>query len=570
MNYKKNLLLPFLAIALAVSCSEKNAPDDGGSSGESNIPEGNAEVIISADRTGYYPNPLSGWVIYVPLIDDVDEFWEKYENFPSSEGTVNVFDYGNVIYLRGSWTDFNPEEGIYIWDDGIDEVKYPLARNLRLFEEGAKERGLKLAFTLKTDSRDANANCTPDFVKEKMDAAYGADACGTLSTDDVHTPGKGYFTFTLGTNPPRPYWSPYSDDPIFQQEYEKFINALAAEYDDPEKTAFVSGLGMGKWGEYHTCIYSTGDETPKIQVFNWVTDTYINAFKLTPCFTNYHKMVGTIVGEGSGSPDSEGMLTSAIEKGFCMRHDAFGMRAESFGYATWEKKFIANWTYKVPVAGEGGWIVNQGYEDEKGKHNYLTQYANARELRIGEYEDMNSAYVNMMDLRYDASYTSGETWSWFNDAFDLVEKFVQEDCYRIYPDRVSIPTRIVNGHTYTIQHRWLNLGHAYCPTNIKPYRDRFKVAFAIMNTETGKIVADNIFFDENAYPHEWISGRTSYEFEITPEGVAVGAYDLCAGIVDMALGDPDNGDYRIGIRIAAQGDYTEDGWLKLGLVSVSE
>ena len=66
----------------------------------------------------------------------------------------------------------------------------------------------------------------------------------------------------------------------------------------------------------------------------------------------------------------------------------------------------------------------------------------------------------------------------------LTEKFVQEDCYRIYPDRVTIPSKMTNGKEYTIQHRWLNLGHAYCPTNIRPYDGRFKVAFAIMNTET--------------------------------------------------------------------------------------
>ena len=572
MELKKHLLLPFLAMSLAVSCSEKEGSENEGSdSWGDNIPEGNTEVTISADRKSVYLNPLSGWVIYVPLIDDVDRFWREYENFPSSEGTVNVFDYGNIIYLRGSWTDFNPEEGVYIWQDGIDETKYPLARSLRLFEEGAKERGLKLAFTLKCDSRDANAQCTPPFVKEKMDEKYGADAGGSLSSDGkTHVPGKGYFNFTLGSvGNERHYWSPYPDDPVFQEEYAKFINALAAEYDDPEKTAFISGLGMGKWGEYHTCVYSTGDESPKIPVFDWVTDTYINAFKYTPCFTNYHKMVGTIVGEGTGSPDSEGMLTSAIEKGFCMRHDAFGMRAETFGYATWEKKFIANWTYKVPVAGEGGWIVNQGGYDENGNpKNYLTQYDGPRELRIGEYEDMNSAYVNMMDLRYDATYTSGETWSWFNDAFDYVEKFVQEDCYRIYPDRVTIPSKMTNGKEYTIQHRWLNLGHAYCPTNIRPYDGRFKVAFAIMNTETGEIIGDNIFFDEQAHPHDWVSGRSSYDFTIKPENIPAGPYNLCVGIVDLALGNPDEGDYRIGIRIAAQGDYTEGGWLKLGKVAI--
>ena len=177
MELKKHLLLPFLAMSLAVSCSEKEGSENEGSdSWGDNIPEGNTEVTISADRKSVYLNPLSGWVIYVPLIDDVDRFWREYENFPSSEGTVNVFDYGNIIYLRGSWTDFNPEEGVYIWQDGIDETKYPLARSLRLFEEGAKERGLKLAFTLKCDSRDANAQCTPPFVKEKMDEKYGADA----------------------------------------------------------------------------------------------------------------------------------------------------------------------------------------------------------------------------------------------------------------------------------------------------------------------------------------------------------------------------------------------------------
>ena len=181
MELKKHLLLPFLAMSLAVSCSEKEGPENEGSdSWGDNIPEGNTEVTISADRKSVYLNPLSGWVIYVPLIDDVDRFWREYENFPSSEGTVNVFDYGNIIYLRGSWTDFNPEEGVYIWQDGIDETKYPLARSLRLFEEGAKERGLKLAFTLKTDSRDANANCTPQFVRDKMDAAG-------IKPDDVQT-----------------------------------------------------------------------------------------------------------------------------------------------------------------------------------------------------------------------------------------------------------------------------------------------------------------------------------------------------------------------------------------------
>ncbi len=43
-----------------------------------------------------------------------------------------------------------------------------------------------------------------------------------------------------------------SDDPIFQKYYEKFIRALAKDFNDPDKVQFVSGSGFGKWGEYHS------------------------------------------------------------------------------------------------------------------------------------------------------------------------------------------------------------------------------------------------------------------------------------------------------------------------------
>lgn len=574
---KKAEIISFALFSLlGISCSEKPSPDSEKNGWGSDIPEGNVEVSVLSDRKTVLRNPLSGWVIYAPLMDDVDAFWNAYDNMHSSSGTVRVSDYATVLYLRGSWTDFNPEEGVYIWQDGIDMEKYPKAKSLKALEEGAKQRDLKLAFTLKTDSRDANAFCTPEYVRDKMIAKYGADSNKPLEEYYVN-PGKdgiahtnlGFFVFTLGSVP-RYYWSPYPDDPVFQEWYGKFINALADEYNDPEKTMFISGLGMGKWGEYHTCVYSTGynDSTPREAVFNWVTDLYVNAFDRIPVVTNYHKFVGCTYSEGEkADPNSASLLASAIEKGFCMRHDAFGMKSKSWGYSTWEKEFIANWTYKVPVLGEGGWV--------QGSHDYSSDYANVRELREGEYNEMNGAYVTMMDLRYSDNVPTGETYSWFNDAFDLVTRFVEEDCYRVYPDKLTIPSKIINGKEYTIQHRWLNLGHAYCPTNIKQYKDRFKVAFAILNTSTGKIAGSaetgyNIFLDENACPHEWTSGRMSYDFKISPDHIPAGPYDLAVGIVDLYLSDPASGDYKIGIHLGAQGDFTEDGWLKLGKVSVAD
>ena len=98
--------------------------------------------------------------------------------------------------------------------------------------EGAKERNLKLAFTfvviVVTNMKDA----CPDYVKE-----VGAE---------------GFTTTTGSVN----VWTPYPDDPIFQREYEEFLTAFAAKYNDPDVTQFVSGFGLGKWGETHTLKYS--------------------------------------------------------------------------------------------------------------------------------------------------------------------------------------------------------------------------------------------------------------------------------------------------------------------------
>ena len=214
---KKTFML-LSAIAFMASCDDKQPQDtgDGGSWGSS-IAEGYEKVEILYDRNVILRNPMSGWVIYVPLIEDVDKFWENYDNFPynksldpfdvSSEQTVSVFDFGNVLYLRGSWTDFNPEEGVYIWQDGVDT---PQARSLRALEEGAAERDLKVAITLKVDSRDANAFCTPDFVKRKMDAAYGLQAGGTEADP---ASGRGYSGIPIRGDEKKPH-HPYPDEGI--------------------------------------------------------------------------------------------------------------------------------------------------------------------------------------------------------------------------------------------------------------------------------------------------------------------------------------------------------------------
>ena len=93
----------------------------------------------------------------------------------------------------------------------------------------------------------------------------------------------------------------------FDEDYEEIVQALASlaavsinnhklaqEINDPEHYEFVHGVGIGKWGEYHNCIYSTGDETNRGAVIDWVSTLFTKEFTKIPTFINYHRLMGSM------------------------------------------------------------------------------------------------------------------------------------------------------------------------------------------------------------------------------------------------------------------------------------
>lgn len=92
---------------IGTACSDDDAPITDYSW---NI-EGNTTVNIMPERYQLQRNPMSGWVIYAGIGSGMMmDFWDLYDNFESSEGTVKVSDYGNTLYVRGLWSNFNPEK----------------------------------------------------------------------------------------------------------------------------------------------------------------------------------------------------------------------------------------------------------------------------------------------------------------------------------------------------------------------------------------------------------------------------------------------------------------------------
>lgn len=476
-------------------------------------------VHFIPDTTTVLRNPLNGWVMYLGRNWD-ENFWQTqgYDTMRVSDTeTVKVSDYASTCYIRTSWSSLEPEEGKYTWNDST-------ARLTKLLKS-ATDRNMRLAFRIVVDGRDQGQN-TPLYV---------FDAGASYYTDPNDESRK----------------SPYPDDSVFQAKYSRFIEAFAEKFDDSYKVDFIDGYGLGKWGEAHSMVYK--DYANKARVFEWVTDLYARCFTKVPLVINYHRLVGAnnVTGWGDVAPDSEDLLNSAIQKGYSLRHDAFGMNGY---YQEWEKEFVAKWNFKRPVIMEGGWITGAHHRywiDPTG--NY--REGHSEDVRKGEYQASAEAHVNMMDFRI-----GDETASWFHKCFDLVKRFVKEGGYRLYPDEVSYPSELRNHEQATLTHRWNNIGWGYCPTNIPQWNQRYKVAVALLGADEE---VEQVFVDTESDLSQIIKGKpVTYEQKVILEDVEPGEYVWAIGIVDTTQGN------RIGLQIALQGNLTQSGWAKLGKTTV--
>lgn len=467
-------------------------------------------------------NPLNGWVMYASRNAD-ESYWDTEYFVPQLNKKVKAIDYASACYIRTSWSSLNPKEGVYAWND----VNSKIGKLIR----GAEKRGLPIAFRIVVDGRDQGQN-TPKFV---------FDAGAKYYVENAKYPDRQ---------------TPFPQDPVFRKYYAKFIEALAKEFNDPKRTSFIDAYGFGKWGEAHHVIYEDPKtvtperiEKYKEEVLDWVADLYSRTFTKVPLVINYHRLVGHPESWAPANPNSERLLTKAINKGYSLRHDAFGMTGY---YQDWEKQFAKAWNFKRPIIMEGGWITSGTHRywiDPSGKY----REGHPEDVRKGEYDASAEARVNMMDFR------SGDTDSWFEKAFPLVQGFVTEGGYRLYPDQISLPKKMKSGATVAIAHRWKNMGWGYCPNNIPQWNYKFKVAFALLDAEN-KVA--KIFVDKDSEPSNWLKDKpVSYNFK-QKIGLPKGNYYWAVAIVDTTNQN------KPGIKIAVDNDLTESGWVKLASVQV--
>ncbi|SBW01675.1 conserved exported hypothetical protein [uncultured Dysgonomonas sp.] len=479
---------------------------------------GTTLVKPNYSRSKVLRNPMNGWVMYASASAE-ESYWDTEYYVPDLGKKVKAIDYASACYIRTSWATMNPSDGVYAWRDPSTKVGKMI--------EGARKRGLPIAFRFVVDGRDQGMN-TPKFVFDAGAKSY---------LENANYPTR---------------ITPYPQDPVFQQYYTKFIEELAKDFNDPDRTAFIDAYGLGKWGEAHNVIYedpstSTGANTERLkeEVFEWITDLYTKNFTEVPLVINYHRVVGHPASDGAVNVNTEKLLTMAINKGYSLRQDAFGMTDY---YLSWERSFAKTWNYQRPIVMEGGWITggtHRYWTDSSGKY----REGHPEDVRQGEFDTSAEAHVNMMDFR-----VGNETESWFTLCFSLVQRFNSEGGYRLYPDRVYLPESVNKGSEITIAHRWRNMGWGYFPNNIPQWNYRYKVAFALLDAEDN---VKEVLVDTSAEPSTWLKDKAAlYELK-TSVDLPVGNYKWAVAIVDTKR------DNKPAIKLAVNDEITADGWARL-------
>ena len=340
-----------------------------------------------------------------------------------------------------------------------------------------------------------------------------------------------------------------------EMKYDYYTPAVEGEnyvaFDDPDKVDFIDAYGLGKWGEAHGVKYN--NYSNKVEVFEWITDTYAKAFKRVPLVINYHRLVGDTISWAEPHPDSKRLLERAIAKGYTIRHDAFGMTGY---YEQWEKDFARAYRFRLPIIMEGGWITGAHHRywiDPSGKY----RQGHSEDVRWGEYEESRNAHVNMMDLRI-----GDEVASWFNSSFDLVKRFEREGGYRLYPTEVSFVNKARSGERVSVQHNWRNLGWGYCPTNIPQWKGKYKVCIALMDANHN--IVKKQLADE-ADLSTWVQGRDGhYTTTVNLDGLQKGNYTWLIGLVDTTKA------CQPGLKMAVDKNLLFEGWCKVGKLKINK
>ncbi|MCL2774890.1 MAG: beta-galactosidase [Oscillospiraceae bacterium] len=240
-NFKITIFFTLCFIAFTVffaGCSGSSNKEDKNKGNNVNKEDNNEsvlpeEITVNPVKTDEpVINPGMGWILY---------------GDPSNQ-TPETLALSSTGYMRFSWSDLNPEEGVYNWSI-IDNAI-----------ENWKNCGKQFAFGVMSVNTSGAPKQIPDWIFDK---------------GMQYTMGKGESSDDLS------FYIPVWNDPVYIEECAKFAEALAEKYDGNPDIAFIDIRNFGNWGENHlypfeaTSVFISDDDLKKL----W--QPYIDNFKKT-------------------------------------------------------------------------------------------------------------------------------------------------------------------------------------------------------------------------------------------------------------------------------------------------
>lgn len=454
------------------------------------------KVEIQEDSVSLLRNPCMGWGVYDDANDEVqnaDIYWA------AQDGAARQ--YASFLYVRWRWSDMEPEEGKYAWI--YDE-------NYKKLIQGALDRGLKLCFRIYNNGQDNLRAGTPEYVR--------------------HAGAKGYTVKGLKGD----LWTPYPDDSVFQEKLEKFVEAFAKEYDNPDIVDFIDGYSLGWWGECHHVVLQ--DQEKFEQVFDWFTTLYSTHFKRVILALPFGSQIGFNIEK-----------RIAIDgKGYGMRRDGLG----SMWFSDEEKKIVTDMYGKTLLIGESCYWGCSSDDCTPFRSDTRYQMNSWRDVYEQTFQHAIEGHFNTLDLR-----ELPETKGWTEKANDLVQKFIVRGGYRIHPCSVSLPVQAKTNSRVNITHEWKNSGNGYLPNNMPNWNYKYKPAFALFDQQ-GNLV--QTWVDDSAEPSDWLHNENhSYTYSISLADVPKGTYQWAVAIVDQTKNQ------QPGIKLAVRDREKKNDWILL-------
>lgn len=451
-------------------------------------------VRFEADRTSVLRNPASGWALYAAdlYLPDATAYWKEIDGFVPT---------ASIVYIRLPWSLYESAEGEFAWKQPGD---------LKTLIDGAKQRGLKLAFRVVLNSKDCKRSAAPDYVR----------AAGAKGYDEQGEGGKAL-------------WSPDPLDPVFREKFGRFLDAFAASFDDPLTVDFIDGVGLGWWGEMHHLGFPA-EKRP--EVYEWICNAYASRFSKV--------LLGTQVVSDLGE-------SGPLDRGIAIEKHGYVSRLDSLGsHWMWHEKLPAT-IGDTPFFGESCYFSLREWDMWKDPKE---KFENPRQVLEATMKDAFRYKANTLDLR-----KPNDCRTWFEIAPDLVQRFVSEGGYRLHPEEISY-RESSQGQAISINHRWRNLGVGFLPNGNRRWNGKFRVAFALFGKDGAGPV--EVYVAPDIDPGEW-RGNVPFDCTTTPTfSSPSGEYRLAMAIVDTTRGN------EPAIRLAVRNAPLASGWIPIGNLSL--